>query len=624
VLVVLAAHTPPVRRAVLHQLLALAADRLDLAVDADALAYNLLEPRVSISGVSIASAPGQTPFFAADVIEVRPSFTVLLGRLAIDRIRIDNARVDVEWRADGSSNLPAAGGAAGGAAGAEPSAIPIGLIEIPRLAVRASDEAAGWSLALPHVAMDVGPVDGSIRIADPGRFQRGSLATEIAQLGGHAVFDGRTVALADFELDTPEAHLTVDGALALLVAEPRVDVRVSGTADLANLGRWRALDASPAGTVDLEGTVTGPLSAPAAKAHVSSGSVSYRTATLSAVALDVAATGARVDVTRFDAAIANGRVSGHGGLELASNELALSASWADVSLSSLFDLAAPDQPLRPGGIASGSATIEGAGFDPPRWTVDARTTVRAVPPVPGRAALPGRTAFHLADGRWDIESHHVIEGAAVEARLGGVVDPGDLAATSVAGTVSLRSPDASGVIGVLGAAIRPGPALERPIERGRVLVDATISGSVGSPRFEVAAEGHELAGHGISDVDIEIAARGTMERIAADVRLRHGADNTLALSGTIWPRVARLEGRASGRLGDPRGLAPDLPLDGTIDVTLEGSGTLRCRRGAREGDDRRRALRRLRSRPRGSHARHRRNPRTDRGDRRGIERSRRR
>ncbi|MBI4485618.1 MAG: translocation/assembly module TamB domain-containing protein, partial [Acidobacteria bacterium] len=392
-----------------------------------------------------------------------------------------------------------------------------------------------------------------------------------SRLGGGVTFDGRAIDLSQFALETPDATLIVDGALALLVAEPHLDARFSGHADADAIARWSAIGESLSGTLRVEGSVTGAFSAPAAKAHVSSPSLSRPPVALSDVSLDFTVDARRLDVTQFEATVAEGRISGTGGLTFASEEIALSASWEDLSVNSVFDLAVAGQTLQPAGLATGSATIAGAGFNPAAWRIDAGTSIAATPPAPGHVPVPGRTVFHVADGRWRIESDHAVEGATIGAALEGTLDAQDLWASSIAGTVSLRSPDLPRVVDVLGAADLLGMS-ESPIDRGRLQADATLSGSIASPRFDLAAEARELAGHSVSDVSGEISASGTMQRTALEARVRQGAANALTVTGTVWPRAARLDGRAAATLADPRALAPDIPLSGALDLQLEGAG----------------------------------------------------
>ena len=68
--------------------------------------------------------------------------------LALDSVRLDNARVIVVRHADGTTNLPTADGTGSGS----PPALPIGTIAISRLALDVNDEGNDLSLSVPALA----------------------------------------------------------------------------------------------------------------------------------------------------------------------------------------------------------------------------------------------------------------------------------------------------------------------------------------------------------------------------------------------------------------------------------------------------------------------------------------
>ena len=136
--VLLALHTAPARNAVLRRAVLLLADRFDVALNAQSLQYNLITRRVSLSRITLAAthAP-RDPFLTADLIEITVPTEMLFGIVAIDHIRLENARLVIHRRADGSSNLPAAESSDDDG---PPSALPIQRIEVPRLAIDVADE----------------------------------------------------------------------------------------------------------------------------------------------------------------------------------------------------------------------------------------------------------------------------------------------------------------------------------------------------------------------------------------------------------------------------------------------------------------------------------------------------
>ena len=117
VLVVVAAalHLPVVRRALLRAAVGQLERRFDIVLRAESLGYNLATLRVDLAGVTVAAAhdPG-TPFLHARRVDLALPWGAVLGGLAFDEIRFDEARVTVVQRRDGTANLPRSRNGAGG------------------------------------------------------------------------------------------------------------------------------------------------------------------------------------------------------------------------------------------------------------------------------------------------------------------------------------------------------------------------------------------------------------------------------------------------------------------------------------------------------------------------------
>src|SRR6185436_4963568 len=104
---------------------------------------------------------------------------------------------------------------------------------------------------------------GRVGLAAPAVVRLGSRRTTISQLEGGATFDGRALHLTDVQLRSNEGSLRVNGALTLIARDASVDITLAGSADVGTLARWAMSEGEvPAGTVAIEGRVSGPLAAP--------------------------------------------------------------------------------------------------------------------------------------------------------------------------------------------------------------------------------------------------------------------------------------------------------------------------------------------------------------------------
>lgn len=165
---VLVVHSPPVRRAVLRRAVLLLQERLGIVFGAESLTYNLAALRVTLTGVDLAAEETpRIPFAHADALTIELPWSALFGAFQLDGVVLENARVYVIRRADGTTNLPRSRETEGA-----PAAVPIGRIAIAQLAIEVSDEPSGFMLSLPALTIDVGRDGGLVELRQPGAIAR--------------------------------------------------------------------------------------------------------------------------------------------------------------------------------------------------------------------------------------------------------------------------------------------------------------------------------------------------------------------------------------------------------------------------------------------------------------------
>jgi outer membrane protein assembly factor BamA/autotransporter translocation and assembly factor TamB len=562
--VLLALHTAPARDAVLRRAVFLLADRFNLALNAENLQYNLATRRVSLSRVTLAAthAP-RDPFLTADLIEVTMPSAVLFGTVAIDGIRLENARLVIHRQADGSSNLPSPE-----SSGDEdpPSAIPIQRIQIPRLAVDVADEGSGVSLSLPNIAVDVRPDAGQLRLVEPGR-----LSSTVKALGGGVAFDGRSVRLSQFSATTDEAEATIDGAIALLVSTPNLDLRLSGRGNVAELASWATSEFAPAGTVMFEAAINGPLESPVIDSRVRSDALSYRGLNVSRIDAALKVDSNRLDATRVEMSLADGQVTAAGQLSFGSSAASITASWSDVSVEQWGRMVTDRRSPMPAGRATGEASFTGAPSDLATWTVEVSNRIVAASGSPGLLPLSGEASFNVVEGRWRLEGMHVIAGAGIGTELMGSVVPDDVMQSSLTGTIEARDTDVSRVMTTLSDA----GLLDREtsnIVAGRLDAVASVSGTIAKPAIQLNASGRGLSAFDVPDITIDAKATGDLERAVVEARVQQSSANTIEIYSTVWPNESRLDARITGSVSDWSALPTTTPVSGTADIRLDARG----------------------------------------------------
>ena len=565
----LVVHTAPLRREVLRRATQFLAERYGVALHADTLDYNLFSRHVVLSGVSVAAiGTPEQPFLIARAIEARLPASMYFGAMAIDSMRIDDARVALRWRADGSSNLPSA--VSTDDAG-PPAALEISRLEIPNLAIDVVHEPARVALALPNMSVDVRSQSGLVRLAENGRIVRGAETTVITRLGGGASFDGRALSLEQFTAATDDTELTADGNIALLVDDPNVDLRLTGSGDVSRLARWATPAQVPDGRVSFGASVSGPIGSPEVAAQLHSESLSYQGLVLSNFDADVNLDRTQLDVPRAQASTADGRLTGAGRLTFDSGSVTASMAWSQLSVEILGRTVSSRRTVVPAGRASGSAVFSGIFTDSASWDLELSNQVIAGRVEPGRLPVSGQSTLSIKDGHWRFNGDHRIDGATSRAALNGSIEPDALAASPIAGTIDVSSDNLPRLLASLEAA-RLLEGSTPAVASGRIDAIAKLSGTVSRPVVQLNATGRSITVSDVATVDVDAQVDGTFERASVDAQVRQGGANEVTVTGTVWPNQARLDMQLAGTLTDASTLLPEVPVSGTADLRLDARG----------------------------------------------------
>ena len=507
VAIALILHAPFVRSAALRYALTTVQRDYGLALDAARLDYNLAVLRVGLAGIRL-SAPGSTnePFFEADYVSVTLPLGALFGDVAFRDITVTNARVFVHRRTDGTTNLPRTEDGPG----ADPPALRIGRLEIQRLAIDVRDEQAASALQVPALALVLMPDEGSVSLEMPAELRVGTRTTRISQLHGQAAFDGRALWLTSTELRTDEASLTLDGAFLLITRDPRMDLHVIGTGDIARLARWGLMDEElPQGEMAFEGTVTGPMGNPQAQLEISAERLSWRGVTAADVAARVRVGAAAVDVQELRLAFADGTVTAAALLPFASGASGgVTATWTRVNAASVVVAVVPDAKLVPSAFTSGQLDVEGILADVSTWSGSLRVQMAPGGNARGLIAVAGNLTLDLRDGGWLLEGQSSLARVApiqlrVRGRLvGGPQGPPQqpqgppleqaIAASAIAGAVRLAETDLQRLLIAL-RMIGLASVTDDVVAAGTLEADIELGGNLSDPAVNVRASVSDLA-----------------------------------------------------------------------------------------------------------------------------------
>lgn len=505
ILLLIIAHLPVVRAAVLSRLGAVLLDQSGIRLSADRLDYRLWSLAFELRGVRLSGGEIDRPFFEAAAVAVDLPWRVLRGEVAVERLAIAGGVVRHVRDAAGRTNLPSGSAAEG----SEPAPLDLEQVEISMLAIEVDDAPLALRVRAPSVALALAPQRGRLAIGAPVEVARRDVSTVVTALEGDLAFDGRDLALTDLVVRSREGSLRLDGQVALRRATPSLALAITGDVDLGQAARW--LPAPPeeaAGRVAVDGRVEGPLDAPVADLEATSRQLRWGVVEVSDLAARARVSADGVELPGATAILASGRVSLAASVPFGDGAAArAAATWSGVDAGTLAGWVA-SPPVRPAGTLSGRFEGTGPLADLPEWQAAAVVTLSAAVNRPGRLAMPGEIRARLARGRWRLDARLELGGVAraTAAVSGALAD--DPAAASLDGTIEVRAADIATVVQTLDAVGLIRTAGEYPL-RGSAELALALAGSMAHPRAGFELNGERLA-FGEWDV-AHLRARGSAD-----------------------------------------------------------------------------------------------------------------
>ncbi len=525
-------------RLLLRPALALLEQEYGLMGTAGRLDLDLARFRVGIADLKLAAPDNPTePFLAIEQAVVDIPWSALWGRVSIDDVSLRGVTLTVAHRADGTSNLPAAGGVGPGSA-AVPTAS-IGRFDLRDLTVDWRDEPRSFSLLLPATSVRLageeaaGAASGRVDMNGTARIAWRGTTTQVSRFDGDIGFDGAALDIRQLDVAAPEGALTLNGHVHELLGSPRPAVRFEGRIDLARAMSWLP---GPAASGDL--VVTGDVE---------------RTPEGVEVELSLVAAGASWDgmtIDRIEAAVTltpaavrldSLRMEGAGGVLTVAGSVArtaawpgrLEAAWTGLDLDRLLPALQPDMPVPLPVIAEGSLLAEWTALEPHSVTLSGENRLMDGP------GASGGLRFDAAGGEWRLAVDQRFDAAAhvsgmVEGEIASGADfrGGGWRDTELDGAVTLACAD-------LERCSRLVPALrghDPPSGvQGRATATAAVGGSLGHPVLTGRLEAPAVAAGPLEISDLD--ARIDLDREAlgiSNVRFALGANAVTGAGRVRW------------------------------------------------------------------------------------------
>ncbi len=436
-------------------------------VEIDAIGLRVLPtPAVRVSGFRLANAEGYGPEPAvkARTLNVDVALWPLFaGTIRPTAVGLEHPVIRYEVAEDGTTNFDTLGGEADTteAEGSPLGGIPVSDARISGARLYYDDRSTGQALRLAFDAqLSARPNDAAV--TSDGTLDLKTVRALLPSVGpdtltvrdAQANYDVRAtpsagrVDLRSLRIDTAPITLTVRGALSGLNEQPTVDLTFeTGATDLAEIAAFvpaAAVDGlNPQGTLDLEGTVSGPLSGEAdpattlsvtATGQLADGGIDYEdTALLRDLSADLSASLDSVTVRSVQGQLLGARLAGTVSVRgLASEpQVALDLETGPMNVADLAAFAPPEQ----GGDYNPQGTL--------------RLDATATGPMPTDAASLEKVSINgtgqLAGIGIDYDGEALLRSLAADLRFSGTsvaaqgID-GQLLGNPLSGQVTVRDP----------------------------------------------------------------------------------------------------------------------------------------------------------------------------------------
>ncbi len=422
-------HTPPARRYVADQVVALLA-REQIEFSTDQLGYNVLNASVNLRNVRVRSTtwPDAPVFATIGRARINVSLLQLLrGRYVVQSGTVED--VDIHYVVDeqGRNNLPSP--PADPNAPHKPLDYLVSSLSIARAHVRYENRAQQIDAQIPVSSIAVNGNDLTDRHeiqfdASAGNVKVRDREAAIDRLSGEVDLGKDDVSIERLELDTVGSRAEMTGTITQFDS-PVADLTVKSSVDATRVAPLARIEEPVSGTVTIDATAKGPLATPAIEAHVSGSAIQFRD--LRDLRLDANAT---YDLATRHAELSSLEVRGPWGGVTGNGNVALDGSGTSQVQADIHDVDAGSimrglhLPYVAATRVNGRLQAEWPGVEYLKAKGTADATLRPTASEMSRSAMPlgGRVIARGSGGR-------------IDAQLVQVVVPGG----EVSGTVAVTS-----------------------------------------------------------------------------------------------------------------------------------------------------------------------------------------
>ena len=552
-LLVVLAHTPPVRAFVLSQLMSRLSAATGFTFTASRLEYDALRLTAAAEDLRVTRpGPDGAPVFHARHVRMGLNRRTLSGSPEVEWVEADGLKLVIDM----SAAAPQAAGS-----DARPFRVPVfaaGRVALRHADIEVIDPDGIGHLVVRDVSLDAtggasrrleGPftVDGGLTLDSP------EARVRVDRFEGRAFLDGDAIGVRPVVAVAGQHRVALDGSIVFTGPSPAFDLGLAGDLDVGLFSAWFPALPPGVGPLQITSRVTGPLDDPQLQFAARTSGVTVPDIRVPASTAEGRISRSGIYVDRMRAGVGTGWIEAAGRLPLGDGDSAsrFSLSWADVPLARLAEIF-PLLPVDPiGMVATGSASLTWPGTALEFSTLSGNITSRLrVDPELDAA----RIDVVCRPGSWRFRGTQALASGGTVANLDATItiNAAAVAESAVLGTLTVSSAN------LLPAAVdvkRAFPALPDVaawIADTPLTLDGTVDGTLGAPRLSGTVASSRLRIDGMPTLTASASFEATASSLmVSTATAADDAGNTIDAHAAIDIGAGSSHGGFNARITNP-------------------------------------------------------------------------
>ena len=566
---------------VLRTLSASLLSQLGVEARAAGLDYRPSSLGVTLHAVNIRQPAAARAFLNAERVEVDFSPAILRGTLVLRRLDVTRPEVVLDSTTQGASAVVPAAAREGQAHAPSSATVPSFDIQggrVRNLALTSvspnGTHVAVRGLSLSFTGEGPGAVRGAVVVSGGWSVRRGTAEIGFDRARADVSLAGTSLALTSITMESPVA--AIGGTAHLDVSRGDLDVKYDARVALGELQKWLTEVPPLEGELEASGTVGGTLDHPVASFDGRVKRLQWQEVTDASVSAAGRWSGTDLTIDRYNVSsrALGANVNGSARLVVGDGE-GSSSLRAEASVENARRLApvtrASALPAAPLTLV---ADLTWPGSVPGPESLRGRIQMAVLNAAAPRATIATVDATGER-GRWSVHSRGALEGdTSLAGDISVLLDRASLPQSTLTGRFGARSAKLEDAVRDLRRKGFLPAEIEAVLQGGRATADATLTGTLASPRLEARLTADSLTLGGVEHVRGEAQVRLEGRAVEITRMTAEASGNRLDVHGTATAGNGPIHLAVDARLDRPEVLAAALPAEWRPSGSLVVSGTL--------------------------------------------------